>query len=97
MAKKMALALVVIVRWLKPYFQVHAIRVLTDQPLRMILHKPETSGRLVKWSIELSKFDIENHPRGVIKGQVVVDFIAEYTYDTKTEPGTRDMQREEVD
>lgn len=27
--------------------------VLTDQPLRQGLHKPETSWRLVKWSVEL--------------------------------------------
>ena len=31
------------------------------------------------WAIELSKFDIQYRPRTMIKGQVVADFIAEYT------------------
>lgn len=66
--EKIAFALVVMVRRLRPYFQAHTIRVLINQPLRAILHKPETSGRLVKWSVELSKFNIEYYPRGAIKG-----------------------------
>ena len=52
--EKLAYALVVASRKLRPYFQAHTIRVLTDQPLRQVLHKPEASGRLLKWSIELS-------------------------------------------
>lgn len=67
-AEKMALALVITARWLRPYFQAHAIWDLTDQPLKAILHRLETSGWLVKWSIEINKFDIEYHPRGAIKG-----------------------------
>ena len=31
------------------------------------------------WAIELSEFDIQYRSRTVIKGQVVADFIAEYT------------------
>ncbi|XP_075654519.1 uncharacterized protein LOC142624692 [Castanea sativa] len=30
------------------------------------------------WSIELSEFDIQYHPRTAIKGQAIVDFIAEF-------------------
>ena len=40
-----------------------------------ILHKPDTSGRLLKWAVELSEFDIEYQPKTAIKGQVLVDFI----------------------
>lgn len=86
----MALALVVTARWLRPYFQVHTIRVLTDQSLKAILNRPETSGRLVKWLIEIREFDIEYHPRGVIKGQAIADFIAEYTYDQIVELENQD-------
>ncbi|XP_077215791.1 uncharacterized protein LOC143850422 [Tasmannia lanceolata] len=56
--EKLAYALVVAARKLRPYFQAHTIKVLTDQPLRQILHRPDTSGRLVKWAVELSEFDI---------------------------------------
>ncbi|GFS36997.1 hypothetical protein Acr_00g0049130 [Actinidia rufa] len=38
---------------LRHYFQAHSIIVLTDQPLKQILQRPDTSGRLLKWSIEL--------------------------------------------
>ena len=43
------------------------------------MSKPETAGRMALWAIELSEFNIQYRPRTAIKGQVVVDFIAEYT------------------
>ena len=30
-----------------------------DQPLRNIMHNPKSSGRLIKWAIELGEFDIK--------------------------------------
>ena len=47
--------------------------------MKQILHKPETSGRLIKWVIELSEFDIRYKPRTTIKGQVFANFIVEFT------------------
>ncbi|CAL2239815.1 unnamed protein product [Prunus armeniaca] len=44
-----------------------------------VLQKPETSGRLVKWAIELGEFDIQFKPRPTEKGQAVADFISELT------------------
>ncbi|XP_077248245.1 uncharacterized protein LOC143887886 [Tasmannia lanceolata] len=67
------------VRKLRPYSQDHTIRVLTDHPLRQVLHKPDTSGQLVKWAVELSEFDIQYMPRPAIKAQVLPDFAAECT------------------
>ncbi|XP_073109308.1 uncharacterized protein [Elaeis guineensis] len=62
---------------LRPYFQAHAIVVLTDQPLRTILHRLDTSGWLAKWAVRLGKFDIQYRPRPFLKAQVLADFIAE--------------------
>ena len=31
------------------------------------------------WAIELSEFDVQYHPRTAMKGQVVADFIIEFT------------------
>ena len=62
---------------LHPYFQAHPIVVLTNQPLRSILHKPNLLGRMLKWAIELSEYGIEYQPRLSIKGQVMADFILE--------------------
>lgn len=53
------------------------IRVLTNQPLRQLHHRPEASGRLLKWSIELSQFDIIYQPRATIKGKALADFVVE--------------------
>ncbi|XP_077221986.1 uncharacterized protein LOC143855806 [Tasmannia lanceolata] len=77
--EKLAYALVVAARKLRPYFQAHTIKVLTDQPLRQVLHRPDISGRLVKWAMELSEFDIQYVPRPAIKAQVLADFVAECT------------------
>ncbi|KAL5575739.1 hypothetical protein UlMin_017438 [Ulmus minor] len=78
--EKLALALMIAARKLRPYFQAHTIIVPTKFPLKQILQKPETSGRLAKWSIELGEFDILFKPRTAIKGQALADFIAEFTY-----------------
>ncbi|GKV02426.1 hypothetical protein SLEP1_g14863 [Rubroshorea leprosula] len=75
LAEKAAFALVYTARKLRAYFQSHQIVVYTDLPLRKILQKPELSGRLVGWSIELSEYDLKFQPRTTIKGQAVADFL----------------------
>ncbi|XP_008233123.1 PREDICTED: uncharacterized protein LOC103332186 [Prunus mume] len=77
--EQLALALVVSARRLRPYFQAHEITVLTNQPLWQVLQKPETSGQLVKWAIELGGFDIQFKPRPTERGLAVADFISELT------------------
>ncbi|CAL8992338.1 unnamed protein product [Prunus brigantina] len=84
--EQLAYALVLSARRLRPYFQAHSINVLTNQPLRQVLQKPETSGRLIKWAIELGEFDIGYHPRPSEKGQAVADFISEFTILANTDP-----------
>jgi len=75
--EKWALTLITAARKLRPYFQAHPIVVMTDQPLRQTLQKPDASGRLVKWSVELSEFDLSYRPRGAIKAQALVDFMVD--------------------
>ena len=53
--------------------------------MNQVLHKLETSGRLTKWVIELSEFDIRYKPRTAIKGQILVDFVMEFTATTPSE------------
>ena len=77
--EKLILALVTATRKLRPYFQAHTIEVPTEYPMKQVLHKPETSGRLMKWAIELSKFDIRYKTKTAIKGQVLADFVMEFT------------------
>ena len=77
--EKLILALVTTARKLRPYFQAHTIEIPTKYPMKQVLHKPETSGRLMKWAIELSEFDIRYKPKTAIKGQVLADFFMEFT------------------
>ena len=77
--EKLAFALVTAARKLKPYFQEHTIVVLTDKPLRRVMNSPEATGWIALWAVELSEFDIQYHLRTAIKGQVVADFIVEFT------------------
>jgi hypothetical protein len=44
-----------------------------------VLQKLDLSGRLVNWAIELSEFDIQYVSWNAIKGQALVDFLAEFT------------------
>ena len=76
--EKLILALVTASRKLRPYFQAHTIEVPMEYPMKQVLHKPETSDRLMKWAIELSKFDIGYMLKTSIKGQVLADFIMEF-------------------
>jgi ribonuclease HI len=76
--EKLAFALIISARRLRPYFQAHAIRVLTEYPMKKVLQKPNLSGRLVNWAMELGQFDIEFHPRTAIKRQVLADFLVKF-------------------
>ncbi|GKV39513.1 hypothetical protein SLEP1_g47271 [Rubroshorea leprosula] len=78
-AEKAALAVVVTARKLRPYFQSHPVIVMTDQPLRQILQKPECSGRLIKWAVELGEFQIAFQQRSAIRAQALADFVVECT------------------
>ena len=54
-----ALALRSAAQKLYPYFQAHPVVILTDHPLRNILHKSDLTGRMLQWAIELSEYGIE--------------------------------------
>lgn len=77
--EKVALALVVVARRLKPYFMGHSIIVRTNFPLTTTLGKIDVLGRKVKWAVELAQFDIAYEQRIAVKAQAFVDFLQEIT------------------
>uniref|UniRef100_A0A2N9IQL1 Reverse transcriptase domain-containing protein n=1 Tax=Fagus sylvatica TaxID=28930 RepID=A0A2N9IQL1_FAGSY len=77
--EKLAFALVCSAKKLPHYFQAHTMVVLTEQPLKAVLRSVDFSGRISKWGAQLGAYDINYRPRTSIKGQVLADFIAEFT------------------
>jgi len=75
--EKAALAVVFSARRLHHYFQSFTVIVMTNLPIRNVLQKPDVAGRMVRWEVELSEFDVQYEPRGLIKGQVYTDFVVE--------------------
>ncbi|KAI3457130.1 hypothetical protein Pfo_013793 [Paulownia fortunei] len=77
--EKKGLALITTARRLRPYFLSHKIVIRTNLPLRQVLGKPETSGRMVKWAVEMSEYDIDYQPRVAVKAQALADFLQKMT------------------
>ena len=75
--ERAALALRTTAQKLRPYFQALPVVVLTDLPLRGIIHRPYLSGRMACWGMELSEYGIQYKLRLSKKGQVLADFIGE--------------------
>ena len=75
--EKLVLALVFAAKRLRRYFQAHPIAMIADQPIKQVISKPDASGRLQKWSVFLSEYNISYRPRTAIKGQRLADFIVE--------------------
>ena len=77
--EKLILALVTASKKLRYYFETYAINVVTNYPIKSVLRKPKLSGRMAKWSISLSSFDIRYSPRTSIKSQALADFVADFS------------------
>ena len=75
--EKTTLAVVFSARRLHHYFQSFTVVMTTDLPIRKVLQKPDVAGRMVRWAVELSEFDVQYEPRGPIKGQIYADFVVE--------------------
>ncbi|XP_075667260.1 uncharacterized protein LOC142636852 [Castanea sativa] len=48
-------------------------------PLQAITRKSDYTGRVAKWGTKLGAYDIKYMPRTAIKGQILADFVAEFT------------------
>jgi hypothetical protein len=87
---KIAYALLITSRQLSHYFQVHQIEVHTSSTLCEILNNREATGKIGKWAIELSMYDIVYKPRIAIKAQALSDFMAKWI---ETQTPLRERER----
>ncbi|RDY14610.1 hypothetical protein CR513_00308, partial [Mucuna pruriens] len=83
--EKAALAIVIIAKKLKPYFQNHPVICRTELPIRQILRKPNLVGRMIGRDVKLSEFDIAYKRKGHMKTQVLANFINELTLNSYEE------------
>ena len=56
---------------------------VSTSPMRDIINNSDATGRVAKWGIELSAFDIEYKPRTAIKSQILADFVTHWTETTE--------------
>nr|GEV78575.1 reverse transcriptase domain-containing protein [Tanacetum cinerariifolium] len=82
--EKLVLSLVFAAKRLQWYFQAHHITVITDQPIKQIMSRPDVAGRLQKWSIMLGEHNITYRPRTSVKGQILTDFLIEMSGENST-------------
>ena len=80
--EKAVLAIVHATRKLPHYFQAHTVVVLTQLLLQALLRKSNYIGRIAKWGTRLGAYDVKYMPLTAIKGQILADFIAEFTEGT---------------
>jgi hypothetical protein len=48
-------------------------------PIQAMFHKADFTGRIWKWGAKISALGVKYLPRTAIKGQVLADFVAEFT------------------
>src|SRR5207253_2855552 len=77
--QKILYAVLITSRKLAQYFQAHPISVVTSFPIGEILHNRDATGRMAKWAVELSSFELTFQPLTTIQSQELIDFIAEWT------------------
>ena len=83
--EKLVLALVHATRKLLQYFQAHTVYVLIEYPLQSLLKRSDFTDRIAKWGTRLGSFDIWYKSQNAVKGQVLVDFVAEFSPKNNTE------------
>uniref|UniRef100_A0A2N9GFI3 RNA-directed DNA polymerase n=1 Tax=Fagus sylvatica TaxID=28930 RepID=A0A2N9GFI3_FAGSY len=71
--EKLALALVIAAKKLRPYFQSHKIIVLTNHPLRKAMNKPYAAGRLIQWAVELMTEDEPSEEKPDEEWEIEID------------------------
>ncbi|KAG9458357.1 hypothetical protein H6P81_002865 [Aristolochia fimbriata] len=77
--EKTCLALIFAIQKLRQYLVAHSTNLISRaDPLKFIMSRPMLSGRLAKWALLLSEFEINFIPRKAIKGQGLANFLADH-------------------
>ena len=62
---------------LRQYMLNHATWLISKMdPIKYIFEKPALIGRIARWQMLLSEYDIEYRSQKAIKGSILVDYLA---------------------
>ena len=68
------------------YFQSYQVQAVSrHDPLRYLQQTPSLTGKLARWLVFLTEFDIDYMARKVVKGRAVADFLAQNPVDDEQE------------
>ena len=76
--ERVCCALVWTMRRLRQYTLYHTTWLISKyDPLKYLLEKPSLTGRIAKWQLLLSEYDILYVPQKAIKGSAIADYLAD--------------------
>jgi hypothetical protein len=78
-SEKVGLALVTAAKKLPQYFQVHTIYVVMQFPVQAMFQMSDFIGQISKWGAKIGTLDVKYLPKTAIKGQILANFVAEFT------------------
>ncbi|KAG9450298.1 hypothetical protein H6P81_010263 [Aristolochia fimbriata] len=94
--EKTCLALIFVIQKLRHYLLAHSTNLISRaDPLKYIMSRPIFSGRLAKWALLLSEFEINYVPQRTIKGQALASFLADHPVSAEWEL-TKELPDEEI-
>ena len=77
--EKIGLALVTAAKKLPQYFQAHIIYMVTQYSIQAMFKRADFTGQISKWGAKIGILDVKYLSRTAIKGQMLADFITEFT------------------
>ncbi|XP_039165195.1 uncharacterized protein LOC120291608 [Eucalyptus grandis] len=77
-AEKTCAALVWVLHRLRQYTLHYQTFLMTENdPIKYLFHQPALVGKLAKWQVLISEFDVQFMPQKSVKGRVIADILAE--------------------
>ncbi|KAL0382952.1 UNVERIFIED_CONTAM: hypothetical protein Scaly_0582500 [Sesamum calycinum] len=73
------------------YSMVQKDGVRTNLPLKQTLRKLDTSSKLMKCAVELSKYDISYLPRTTVKAQALADYVSKMASPCQEESPSKEV------
>ena len=95
--EKMCCTLAWVAQRLRQYMLYHTTWLIVKlDPIKFIFEKPSLSGRIARWQVLLSEFDILYVSQKAIKGSTIADFFAERANE-EYEPMSFDLPDEDTE